>query len=50
MSENKKPYTQPTLTEIGQLATVITQNGLYGQIDGGIVVIGGYGYSPHQSY
>lgn len=47
----KKAYETPVLQELGKISDVIEMNGLYGQIDGPVVVLyPGQGFSPHQSY
>ncbi len=48
--QSKKQYSQPQISELGQVNDFVQTNGLYGMIDGPIVIIYNIGYSPHQSY
>jgi hypothetical protein len=48
--QEKKQYTTPQISELGQVNDFVQTGGLYGAIDGTVVTIYGVGYSPHSSY
>lgn len=48
--QNKKQYTTPQISELGQVNDFVQTGGIYGQIDGPTVVVLNLGYSPHSSY
>ena len=48
-NHGKKVFTQPQVSELGQVSNFVQQNGLAGPIDGPIEYISGFGFSPHQS-